>query len=64
MDHHEHNHHMNHSEHGGHDKHAGHNPDMFKQKFWLSLLFTLPVLDFSQTKIPGFRMRQIPAAHR
>ncbi|HPD98655.1 copper-translocating P-type ATPase [Candidatus Saccharibacteria bacterium] len=49
MDHHEHNHHMNHSEHGGHDKHAGHNPDMFKQKFWLSLLFTLPVLYFSQT---------------
>ncbi len=40
---------MNHSEHGGHDKHAGHNPNMFKQKFWLSLLFTLPVLYFSQT---------------
>lgn len=49
MNHHEHHHHMNHSEHGGHDKHAGHNPNMFKQKFWLSLLFTLPVLYFSQT---------------
>lgn len=49
MDHHEHHHNMDHSGHGGHDKHTGHNPDMFKQKFWLSLLFTLLVLYFSQT---------------
>ncbi len=49
MDHHEHHHNTEHSEHGSHDKHAGHNPDMFKQKFWMSLLFTLPVLYFSQT---------------
>ena len=48
MDHHEH-HHMDHSEHDGHDKHAGHSPDMFKQKFWLSLFLTIPVLYFSQT---------------
>jgi len=33
----------------GHDKHAGHNPNMFKQKFWLSLLLTIPVLLYSQT---------------
>lgn len=32
-----------------HDKHAGHNPDMFKQKFWLSLLLTIPTLAFSHT---------------
>lgn len=32
-----------------HDKHAGHNPNMFKQKFWLSLLLTLPTLAFSHT---------------
>ncbi len=49
MDHHGHHHHMDHSEHDNHDKHAGHNPDAFKQKFWLSLLFTLPVLYFSKT---------------
>jgi Cu2+-exporting ATPase len=38
-------------EHDGHDhdKHAGHNPQMFKQKFWLSLLLTLPILVFSHT---------------
>lgn len=40
-----HNHHDD--AHAGHDKHAGHNPDMFKQKFWLSLLLTVPTLVFS-----------------
>lgn len=35
--------------HGDHDGHAGHNPNMFRQKFWLSLALTLPVLYFSQT---------------
>lgn len=38
-----------HHEHGGHDKHAGHTPNMFKQKFWLSLLLTVPTLLFSHT---------------
>lgn len=36
----------NHTE---HDKHAGHSPNMFKQKFWLSLLLTVPTLLFSHT---------------
>lgn len=38
------------SEHGAvssHDKHAGHSPEMFKQRFWVSLLLTLPILYFS-----------------
>lgn len=30
-----------------HDKHAGHNPNVFKQKFWLSLLMTVPAVVFS-----------------
>lgn len=49
--------HHNHHDHMDHDKHAGHNPDMFKQKFWLSLALTLPVLYFSQTiqDLLGFR---------
>lgn len=38
-----------HDEHHDHDKHAGHNPNMFKQKFWLSLAFTIPTLIFSHT---------------
>ncbi len=31
-------------EHNGHDKHAGHSPEMFREKFWLSLVLTLPVV--------------------
>ena len=38
-----------HDEQHNHNKHAGHNPNMFKQKFWLSLLLTLPTLLFSHT---------------
>jgi Cu2+-exporting ATPase len=44
--------HMSHADHGSHDKHdkhAGHNPAMFKQKFWLTLLMTIPTLFFSHT---------------
>ncbi len=36
-------------DHTDYDKHAGHNPNMFKQKFWLSLFLTIPVLYFSET---------------
>ena len=41
--------HMQHGGDEGHDKHAGHSPGMFKQKFWLSLLLTIPTLAFSHT---------------
>jgi Cu2+-exporting ATPase len=37
-----------HSEHHDHDKHAGHSVAMFKDKFWLSLLLTVPVLMYSE----------------
>ena len=40
--------HSTHEQHD-HDKHAGHNPDMFKKKFWLSLLLTIPAVLYSQT---------------
>ncbi len=36
-------------DHSSHDKHAGHSADMFKQKFWISLLLTIPTLFFSRT---------------
>jgi len=38
-----------HGDHEDHDKHEGHNPNMFKQKFWISAILTLPVLYFSET---------------
>jgi Cu2+-exporting ATPase len=34
----------NHNEHQGHDKHSGHSLEMFKQRFFISLLLTLPIL--------------------
>ncbi len=37
----------NHSGHNGHDQHAGHSPKMFRDKFWLSLFMTLPVVYWS-----------------
>jgi len=43
--------HMDHGAHGGHeghDKHAGHDPEAFRQKFWLSLILTIPVVLYSE----------------
>src|SRR5690606_34169224 len=38
--------HAGHSEggHEGHDKHAGHSVAMFRNKFWISLLLTIPTV--------------------
>ena len=33
--------------HGNHDRHAGHSVAMFRDKFWLSLAFTIPVIFWS-----------------
>lgn len=37
----------NHSQHQINDKHAGHSVAIFRQKFWLTLLLTLPVVIYS-----------------
>lgn len=37
-----------HSAHHERDKHAGHSVSMFKDKFWMSLLLTIPVLMYSE----------------
>ncbi len=34
--------------HGGHDKHEGHSPEMFRDRLWVSLLLTVPILYFSE----------------
>lgn len=34
--------------HAGHDRHAGHSVAMFREKFWLSLALTLPVVIWSK----------------
>jgi len=35
------------SEHEGHDKHEGHSPEMFRDRLWVSLALTVPILYFS-----------------
>src|SRR4051794_13270490 len=39
--------HDQHAGHQGHDKHAGHSVNMFRDKFWVSLILTLPVIAYS-----------------
>ncbi len=38
---------MGHGAHGGHDKHAGHSVEMFRSRFWISLLLSIPVVLYS-----------------
>ncbi len=40
--------HTGHGGHEGHDKHAGHSEGMFRDRFWLTLLLTIPVLIYSE----------------
>src|SRR5687768_6374768 len=40
--------HSGHADHAGHDKHAGHSVEMFKSRFWLSVILSLPVLFWSE----------------
>jgi P-type Cu2+ transporter len=34
--------------HGGHDAHAGHDAEMFRSKFWISLILTIPVVLYAE----------------
>lgn len=47
-----------HSTHGhhmhGHDKHAGHDPEVFRRRFWLTLLVSLPVVVTSEMIMDWF----------
>ena len=43
----QHKHHDHEHEHQEHDKHAGHSVAMFRDRFWLSLILTIPVLAYS-----------------
>jgi P-type Cu2+ transporter len=37
-----------HAGHAGHDKHAGHSVAMFRDRFWLSVVLTVPILFWSE----------------
>ena len=40
--------HTSHTDHESHDSHAGHDPAMFRDRFWLSLGLSLPVVFWSE----------------
>jgi P-type Cu2+ transporter len=63
----EHQHHDTHGAdagHGGHDKHAGHSIAMFRNKFWISLLLTVPTLIWGHMlpHLMGYYPPNIPGA--
>jgi Cu2+-exporting ATPase len=49
--------HAGHAAHAGHDKHAGHDPELFRRRFWISLLASLPVVATSGTIMDWFGYR-------
>ena len=42
------------SGHAGHDKHAGHDPEVFRRRFWLTLLASIPVVFTSEMIMEWF----------
>jgi P-type Cu2+ transporter len=57
--------HRDHASHAGHDKHAGHSVAMFRDKFWVSLLLTIPTLVWGHMlpRAFGFTPPSLPGAH-
>jgi P-type Cu2+ transporter len=58
-------HHEDHAGHPrAHDKHAGHDPEMFRRKFWLSLILTVPVVYWSAhiEQLLGYRAPVFPGS--
>ncbi len=63
-EHHAHAEHEDHGTHAGHDKHAGHSPSMFRDKFWLSLILTVPVVYWSVhiQQLLGYQAVEVPGS--
>jgi P-type Cu2+ transporter len=53
-----------HEGHGAHDKHAGHSVEMFRNKFWLTLLLTIPTLVWGHMipRLTGWHAPQFPGS--
>jgi len=52
------------ADHGAHDKHAGHSVAMFRKKFWVTLLLTIPTLVWGEMvpRALGFTPPPVPGA--
>ncbi|MDQ4006245.1 MAG: hypothetical protein M3135_08115 [Actinomycetota bacterium] len=48
--------------HGGHDRHAGHSTEMFRNRFWVCLLLTVPVLAYAESlwELVGLEAPSLP----
>lgn len=48
----------------GHDRHAGHSPEIFRQKFWLSLVLTVPVVVWAEhiQELLGYEAPSFPGS--
>ncbi len=53
-----------HASHAGHDRHAGHSVAMFRDRFWISLLLTLPTLVWGHMlqRALGYTAPRLPGA--
>lgn len=53
-----------HEDHQRHDQHAGHSPGMFRDKFWLSFVLTVPVVYWSAhiEELLGYRALAFPGS--
>jgi P-type Cu2+ transporter len=53
-----------HAGHHNHDKHEGHSPAMFRDRFWLSLALTVPVVFWSAhiQQLLGYRAPEFPGS--
>ena len=53
-----------HAGHDNHDKHEGHSPAMFRDRFWLSLALTLPVVFWSAhiQELLGYQAPEFPGS--
>lgn len=57
-------HHAAHDAHGSHDKHAGHSVAMFRRKFWVALVLTIPALVWGEMipRLLGFTPPSFPGS--
>jgi P-type Cu2+ transporter len=57
-------HHGSHEHHGGHDKHAGHSVEMFRDRFWLSLILTIPTVLWGHMlpRLTGWHAPEFPGS--
>jgi Cu2+-exporting ATPase len=64
MEHAEHHEHASHESHEAHDRHAGHSVAMFRNRFWVSLALTVPILALGHMlpRLFGYEPLHVPGA--